>query len=266
VSIKDAGSVNGTIVNGVPADERVLCDGDVIQIGASQMIYSERRKRRRPRTGGAQVIGHAKPRRTPRHRVRTLVRSVLAIVAVIVALLGYQYLGPMLRAYELPEHRANVRSGASTGEAGGELAHPVLVSDTGHRPPGIANLDPALVKALRRAAADASDEGIDIYLTSGWRSPAYQKRLFDQAIVKYGSISEASRWVGTPAGSGHVTGDAVDIAHSDAQKWLSKNGARYGLCQIYRNEPWHYELRPQAIKHGRPTPYADASHDPRMQR
>lgn len=183
---------------------------------------------------------------------------------VIVALLGYGYLRPMLPAHELPEHQANAQSGASTGEAGGALTHRVLVSDTGYRPPGIANLDPALTKALRRAAADASDEGIDIYLDSGWRSPAYQKRLLDQAVVKYGSISEASRWVGTPTGSGHVTGDAVDIAHSDAQKWLSKNGARYGLCQIYRNEPWHYELRPEAIKHGCPTPYADASHDPRM--
>jgi pSer/pThr/pTyr-binding forkhead associated (FHA) protein len=266
VSIKDAGSANGTIVNGVLVDERLLSNGDVIQIGASQMIYSESRKHRRPPMGGTQVTRRVKAARTPRHRVRTLVRSVLAVVAVIVALLGYQYLRPMLRAYELPEHRANAESGASTGEAGGALTHPVLVSDTGYRPPGIANLDPALIKALRRAAADAADEGIDIYVDSGWRSPAYQKTLFDQAIVKYGSRSEASRWVGTPTGSGHVTGDAVDIARSDAQKWLSKNGARYGLCQIYRNEPWHYELRPQAIKHGRPTPYADASHDPRMQR
>ena len=39
---------------------------------------------------------------------------------------------------------------------------------------------------------------------------------------------------------------AVDIGQSDATAWLSRNGARYGLCQIYRNEPWHYELRPGA--------------------
>ena len=57
---------------------------------------------------------------------------------------------------------------------------------------------------------------------------------------------EAARWVATPATSAHVSGDAVDIGHADAAAWLSKHGAEYGLCQIYRNEPWHYELRPDA--------------------
>lgn len=48
-------------------------------------------------------------------------------------------------------------------------------------------------------------------------------------------------------------GDAVDIGHSDATAWLSKHGAEYGLCQIFRNEPWHYELRPKAIDDGCPS-------------
>jgi hypothetical protein len=62
-----------------------------------------------------------------------------------------------------------------------------------------------------------------------------------------------------------VSGDAVDIGHSDATAWLSEYGAKYGLCQTYSNEPWHYELRPEAIDHGCPPMYADATHDPRMQ-
>jgi zinc D-Ala-D-Ala carboxypeptidase len=37
------------------------------------------------------------------------------------------------------------------------------------------------------------------------------------------------------------------------------------LCQIYSNEPWHYELRPEAIDHGCPPMYADPTQDPRMQ-
>ena len=49
-----------------------------------------------------------------------------------------------------------------------------------------------------------------------------------------------------------MSGDAVDIGPSDATAWLSEHGAEYGLCQIYRNEPWHYELRPDAIDHGCP--------------
>ena len=51
----------------------------------------------------------------------------------------------------------------------------------------------------------------------------------------------------------------------DATAWLSEHGAEYGLCQIYSNEPWHYELRPEAIDHGCPPMYADPTHDPRMQ-
>ena len=69
----------------------------------------------------------------------------------------------------------------------------------------------------------------------------------------------------TPNTSAHVSGDAVDIGPSGAAAWLSEHGAAYGLCQIYGNEPWHYELRPEAIDHGCPAMYADPTHDPRMQ-
>jgi len=72
--------------------------------------------------------------------------------------------------------------------------------------------------------------------------------------------------VAAPSTSAHVSGDAVDIGPSDAAAWLSRHGAEYGLCQIYGNEPWHYELRRDAAAHGCPAMYADAAHDPRMRR
>jgi hypothetical protein len=62
-----------------------------------------------------------------------------------------------------------------------------------------------------------------------------------------------------------VSGNAVDIGPSGAAAWLSEHGAAYGLCQIYGNEPWHYELRRDASEHGCPAVYADPTHDPRMQ-
>lgn len=130
----------------------------------------------------------------------------------------------------------------------------------------MANLDPALLGALRRAATDAAGDGVDFDVDSGWRSPEYQERLLRQAISKYGSETEAARWVATPTTSAHVSGDAVDIGPAGAAAWLSEHGAAYGLCRIYGNEPWHYELRPEAIDHGCPAVYADPTHDPRMQR
>jgi hypothetical protein len=148
------------------------------------------------------------------------------------------------------------------GAADGVVRDGVTVFDN---EPAVTKLHPALLRALRRAATVAADDGIVFYVDSGWRSPAYQEQLLRQAISKYGSREEAARWVATAATSAHVAGDAVDIGHDDARAWLSRHGATYGLCQIYRNEPWHYELRPKAVAHGCPAMYADPTHDPRMQ-
>jgi LAS superfamily LD-carboxypeptidase LdcB len=128
----------------------------------------------------------------------------------------------------------------------------------------VANLDPELLEVLRRAATDAREDGVELYVNSGWRSPAYQERLLHEAVAEYGSEDEAARWVATADTSVHVSGDAIDIGPYEATAWLSEHGADYGLCQIYRNEPWHYELRPEAADQGCPAMYADPTHDPRM--
>ena len=148
------------------------------------------------------------------------------------------------------------------GESDGAVPESVRVFDDDI--PAVANLHPSLRRALRQAAMDAAKDGIEIVVNSGWRSREYQERLLRDAVAKYGSEEEAARWVATPDTSSHVSGHAVDIGPSRATAWLSKHGAVYGLCRIYRNEPWHYELRPEAIKDGCPSMYADPRHDPRM--
>jgi D-alanyl-D-alanine carboxypeptidase len=147
-------------------------------------------------------------------------------------------------------------------EADGALPDGVTVFD---EYPGVANLDPDLLQALREAATDAADDGIEFYVNSGWRSPEYQNQLLREAVSEHGSEEKAARWVATADTSAHVSGNAVDIGSFDATAWLSEHGAEYGLCQIYSNESWHYELRPQAIDRGCPPMYADPTHDPRMQ-
>jgi zinc D-Ala-D-Ala carboxypeptidase len=132
--------------------------------------------------------------------------------------------------------------------------------------PAVAKLAPALLSALRSAATDAARDGIEVHLNSGWRSKKYQEQLLEEAVSKYGSKAVAARWVATPETSAHVQGEAVDVGPSAAARWLSEHGDEYGLCQIYGNEPWHYELRPDAVGRGCPAMYADPTHDPRMQR
>jgi D-alanyl-D-alanine carboxypeptidase len=148
------------------------------------------------------------------------------------------------------------------GEADGLIPDGASVFDD--ETPAVANLDPRLLKALRQAATDAVRDGVELQVTSGWRSAAYQEQLFREAVSEYGSEEEAARWVAPPNTSAHVSGDAVDIGPVVATAWLSEHGARYGLCQIYRNEPWHYELRPEASSRRCPRMYADTAHDPRM--
>jgi D-alanyl-D-alanine carboxypeptidase len=150
--------------------------------------------------------------------------------------------------------------GAATTEEDGALPDGVTVFDDEY--PGIANLGADLLMALREAATGAAEDGIALYVNSGWRSAEYQNQLFREAVSEYGSEEQAARWVATADTSAHVSGDAVDIGPVDAMAWLSRQGARYGLCQIYRNEPWHYELRPKAIARGCPRMYADSAHHP----
>jgi zinc D-Ala-D-Ala carboxypeptidase len=148
------------------------------------------------------------------------------------------------------------------GESDGAVREGVRVFDGDI--PAVANLDPGLLRALRQAAADAARDGVEIVVKSGWRSREYQKKLLRDAVAKHGSEKAAARWVAPPDTSSHVSGDAVDIGPSRATAWLSRHGAEYGLCRVYRNEPWHYELRRDAIEDGCPPMYADPRHDPRM--
>ena len=108
--------------------------------------------------------------------------------------------------------------------------------------PAVYRLDPALLDAVQRATDSAAADGITVGLTSGWRSPEFQQRLFDDAVAQYGSADIASQYVASPQVSKHVIGKAVDVGPAAADDWLIRNGPAFGLCQIYANEIWHFEL------------------------
>jgi D-alanyl-D-alanine carboxypeptidase len=207
----------------------------------------------------------ATPRRIRIRRNRAA--GLLAVVAAIAAALVYQLSASSTAASPIDvlhgeQHGLQSQHRGALGEADGAVPDGTTVFEDGI--PGVANLDPDLLGALRRAATDAADEGVEVFVDSGWRSAEYQNQLLREAVSEYGSEEEAARWVATAETSAHVWGDAVDIGRSSATAWLSEHGAAYGLCQIYGNEPWHYELRPGAVASGCPPVYADPTHDPRM--
>ena len=230
-------------------------------------------------------MSYSEPARTAARGTRSTIPAVLvAVSATLIGVLAYQSLASSssaaspvdtldgdhhgapdgARPHPPRDERApdrTMRSGAAVAD--GAVPDGVTVFDD--EIPAVANLDPDLVGVLRQAATDAADDGVEIVVNSGWRSSEYQEQLLREAVSEYGSEEEAARWVATPDTSAHISGDAIDIGASDATAWLSKHGAEYGLCQIYSNESWHYELRPEAIDDGCPPTYADPTQDPRMQ-
>ena len=201
---------------------------------------------------------------TRRIRIRRIrVAGLLIIIAAIAASFGLKLGASSSSTAASPTHILRGEHGGALGEADGVVPEGATVFDD--EIPGVGNLDPALLGALRQAATDAAADGVELFVDSGWRSAEYQNQLLREAVSEYGSEVEAARWVATAETSAHVSGDAVDISPDGATVWLSEHGAEYGLCQIYSNEPWHYELRPEAVDHGCPRMYADPTHDPRMQ-
>jgi len=113
----------------------------------------------------------------------------------------------------------------------------------------------------RDIEADARALGYEAPLftvRSGYRPTATQEALWQQALKKYGSSSEARKYVAPPGRSSHMTGQAIDfdlgyslksenidaINNSDAYATMLALGDKYGLSQYHR-EPWHWECDSQ---------------------
>ena len=186
-----------------------------------------------------------------RIRIRRLrVAGLLVVIAAIAAALGYQLpaSSPSTAASPIDVPRREHRG--ALGEAGGAVPDGTTVFDD--EIPGVANLDADLLGALRQAQPMPRTTGSS---SSSTAAGVPRSTRNNSSARRSRSTAQKRR---PPAGwpppntSAHVSGDAVDIGPSAAAAWLSEHGAEYGLCQIYGNEPWHYELRPEASDHGCP--------------
>lgn len=117
-------------------------------------------------------------------------------------------------------------------------------------------------QAWRAMVGAARADGINAPLllpTSGYRSSAHQRRLWERALRNYGSAREARKWVAPPGSSAHQSGRAVDfylggrnssrnvanLRRTRAYQWLVRNAERFGFYP-YPREPWHWEYNPPA--------------------
>lgn len=167
-----------------------------------------------------------------------------------------------LSSNEFTEVLASQTTVASSGgsRAGGDVAASPPVSYTGENgklsPDQLGDVGngkqlraDAAAAFLRMQAAAAAD-GVNIQVSSGYRSYSHQNNLFQNALRKYGSVAAARKWVAPPGNSNHGWGIAFDEGtiyggkeRTKQYRWLNANAAKYGFWQRMSWEPWHWEYK-----------------------
>lgn len=134
-----------------------------------------------------------------------------------------------------------VAAAVTIGVTAQPAAPEITLVDTGSAA-GTAGLDPLLATAYTLAENEAHAVGVPLSITSGHRTWDEQNYLWQNGIATYGSPDAARRWVLPPEESTHVSGRAVDVGPQAGAAWLEANGYRWGLCRMFENEWWHFEL------------------------
>jgi hypothetical protein len=110
----------------------------------------------------------------------------------------------------------------------------------------------AFVEMARAAALD----GVMLLVDSGYRSPAYQRKIYQRKMEEGDDFYAIARGVAPPGYSEHMLATTLDLVPSKwtfnntpADKWLQKNGGRFSFSQSYPEktelgfawEPWHWK-------------------------
>jgi hypothetical protein len=111
--------------------------------------------------------------------------------------------------------------GANAGEYRGPFAH------RQGKP-----MRPDVALAFDRMAAAARADGVDLLITSAFRTDAEQAQLFAR--------HPDPKWVAPPGKSLHRLGTELDLGPPSAYGWLARNAERFHFTQRYSWEPWHY--------------------------
>jgi hypothetical protein len=104
---------------------------------------------------------------------------------------------------------------------------------------------PDVALAFDRMERAASEAGVTLLISSGYRSDAEQAELFRR--------HPDPKWVAPPGRSLHRYATELDLGPPSAYAWLAANAERFHFLQRYAWEPWHYgyTLNPRSTR--RPT-------------
>jgi Transglycosylase SLT domain/D-alanyl-D-alanine carboxypeptidase/Putative Flp pilus-assembly TadE/G-like len=104
------------------------------------------------------------------------------------------------------------------------------------------------------AAAARREAGLQLSVTSGFRSDAEQARLF--------AANPNPKWVAPPGTSLHRYGTELDLGPPAAYAWLKQHAGRFGFIHRYAWEPWHFGLGGNPRDRAHPAQYDKGSWEP----
>ena len=116
-------------------------------------------------------------------------------------------------------------------------------------------LDKTLMNAWKIMLKDATAKGLNIYISSGYRSYNYQVNVYNR-YVKSDGAAVADTYSSRPGNSEHQTGLCFDLntiedsfQYTNEGKWINDNCYKYGFCirfpkgkdsaTGYQYESWH---------------------------
>lgn len=117
-------------------------------------------------------------------------------------------------------------------------------------------LDNETMQAFKEMQADARALGLNIYISSGYRSWKYQQNLYNRYVSMDGQVA-ADTYSARPGHSEHQTGLAFDLntvsdsfSYTNEGKWVANNCYKYGFILRYPlgkekitgyiHESWHF--------------------------
>lgn len=119
-----------------------------------------------------------------------------------------------------------------------------------------------ILPQLKKMINDAKSQGLNIMISSAFRTYKYQEGLFNRYIKNHGK-EEAMRFSAPPGGSQHQLGTVIDLGSISLEFkdtpegiWMVNNGYKYGFSlsfpdgyekeTTYMYEPWHFRYISQS--------------------
>lgn len=151
----------------------------------------------------------------------------------------------------------NGGASVTTTESGATYVDGILIANKTYGLPSTyaPGLDSTTESQFNALSAAAAQEGLNIWLASGYRSYDYQSRIYNNYVSIYGSET-ADTFSARPGHSEHQTGLAIDVnsiddsfAGTPEAIWLENHAHEYGFIirypkgkesiTGYKYEPWH---------------------------